>query len=271
MKSLRSLSVRNLSICGLPGGVFGSGLVVSHRNPLGDGKVRQAGAHRRIAGNDAVEHSGIALREDHAFAPAGGTADEVGVRRGLRVVVRDDLLGDSGDFSVGEEGKVEIGLLIAHEGEVKRTGFRLVSCIGAGYGESAGECRLVAGVVGPGGVSDDAVAASAALHHEVAVPGGFVGQCKRKAYAEFLAVYALAAIDDTIDSAVRGQRADTLSAGVRRRDGRSGGYKRGLGDLGALDLQSCQIGARICHLSAGSQRAAQKGCEKKQEFRIRHI
>ena len=154
----------------LAGGVFRSGLVVSHWDPLRDGKVRQAGAHGRVTGDDPVEHGGIALREDHAFASARGTADKVGIRRRFCVVVRDDLLGDSGDFSVREEGEIEIGLLVAHEGEIEGARFGLVPCIGAGYRESAGECRLVACVVRASGIRDDAIASSAALHHEVAVP-----------------------------------------------------------------------------------------------------
>jgi len=52
-----------------------------------------------------------------------------------------------------------------------------------------------------------------ALHHEVAVPGSRLGQGKSKADAEFLAVYALAAIDNSIDSAVRGKRAETGTPG----------------------------------------------------------
>jgi hypothetical protein len=46
--------------------------------------------------------------------------------------------------------------------------------------------------------------------------------------------------------------------------------QRGLGDLCAVDLKLFKIGAKNCHLSVGSQRAAQNGCQKKQEFRIRH-
>ena len=88
--------------------------------------------------------------------------------------MRDDLLGDPGDFSVREEGEIEIGLLVAHEGEVEGTRFCLVPCIGAGHGESAGECWLVACVVRAGGIRDDAIAAAAALHHEVTVPGRIV-------------------------------------------------------------------------------------------------
>src|SRR5664279_441790 len=156
----------------LAGGIFGGRLVISHGDPLGDGEVRQAGAHGWITGNDSIESGGIPLREDHAFAAASGTADKIGVCRWFSVVVRDDLPGDTGDFRVGEESEVEICLLVAHEGEVEGTDLRLVPGVGAGYGESASECRLVAGVVCTYRIGHDAIAASAALHHEVAVPGG---------------------------------------------------------------------------------------------------
>jgi hypothetical protein len=89
------------------------------------------------------------------------------------------------------------------------------------------------------------------LHHEVAVPGSRLGQGKSKADAEFLAVYALAAIDDSIDSAVRGKRAETLSAGVRRWDGGSGGNDRSLGDFDAADLEASEGSARIGRLRLG--------------------
>jgi hypothetical protein len=62
-----------------------------------------------------MEHRGVALGEDHAFAAACGAADEVGISHRFGIVVRNDLLGHSGYFSVGEEGKIEIGLLVAQE------------------------------------------------------------------------------------------------------------------------------------------------------------
>jgi hypothetical protein len=113
-----------------------------------------------------------------------------------------------------------------------------VSGIGAGHGESARERGLVAGVVRTRWIGNNAIAASATLHHEVADPGSRLGQGKSKANAEFLSVYTLAAIDNSIDSAVRGQRADTLGAGVRRWDRSSGGNERSLGDFDAVDLEA---------------------------------
>ena len=159
----------------LSSAVFRSSLVIGHGNPLCDGQVRQSGAHRRITGDDAIEDRRIALGEDHAFAPACGTADEVGVRSRFCVVTRDDLFGDSGYFSVGEKGEVEIGLLIAHEREVECAGLCFVSCIGACYGKPARKSGSIAGIVRAGGIGHDAVATSAALHHKVAVPRGLVG------------------------------------------------------------------------------------------------
>ena len=220
----------------LAGGVFGRGLVVSNGDPLSDGKVRQAGAHGRVTGDDPIEDRGITLREDHAFAAARGTADKVGVRRRFCVVVRDDLLGYSGDFSVREEGEIEIGLLVAHESEIEGARFCLVPCIGAGHRESAGERRLVACVVGSSGIRDNAIATSAALHHEVTIPRRMFGQCESKADAELLPVYALAAIDNAVDAAMRWKRANGRSAGIRRRDSGSDGNERGFGDFHGVDL-----------------------------------
>src|ERR1039457_7113991 len=192
------------------------------------------------------------LREDHAFAPASGAADEIGVQSRLRVVARDDLLGDSGHLGVCQECKVEIGLLVAHERKVEGASFCFVPCIGAGHDESAREYRLVAGVVRTRWIGNDAIAASAALHHEVAVPGSRLGQGKSEADAEFLTVYALAAIDNSIDSAMCRQRADTLSAGVRRWDGRSGRHECGLGDFDAVELEASESGTGVGRLRLGS-------------------
>src|SRR6185437_8367804 len=82
------------------------------RRDLGEGMIEpreaeigMARVHRVIARHDAVEIAGIALRRQHALAPAGGAAGEIGMRRGLAVVARDDGLGDARDLahrSVGE-------------------------------------------------------------------------------------------------------------------------------------------------------------------------
>ena len=202
-------------------------------------------AHRRITGNDSVEHCGKSLRKDHAFAPAGGAADEVGVRGRLCVVLRDDVLGNSGDLGVGEEGEVEVSLLVAHEGEVEGAGLGLVACIGAGDGKAARECRLVAGVVRSRWIGNDAVTASPALHHEVAVPGRFIGECKSKANAKLLAIDALAAMDHPIDAAVRGQRADGGSVRIRRRHCCAGGNELGPSNLDVIELEASEVGAGV--------------------------
>ena len=67
------------------------------------------------------------------------------------------------------------------------------------------------------------------------------GQSEGKADAELLAVDALAAIDNAVDTAMRGKRADRRSARIRRRDGRPGGNERGFRDLDTVELQGRQI------------------------------
>ena len=81
-----------------------------------------------------------------------------------------------------------------------------MSGIGAGNGEAANQGGLLAGVRGACRVSDKAVAASATLHHEVAIPGVLFGQSHREANAELFAADSFAAIDHAINAAVRGQR-----------------------------------------------------------------
>ena len=61
----------------LAGCVLRRDLVVSHRNPLADGEIGEAGAHGWIADDYAVEYCGEALREDHAFAAARRAAHKI--------------------------------------------------------------------------------------------------------------------------------------------------------------------------------------------------
>ncbi len=91
MNSLRSASVRNLSISGMPEESLAQ---PGCRPPKSIARWPglKTSAHGRVARNDSVEHRRITLREDHAFAPARGTADKIRVRRGFRVVVCNDLL-----------------------------------------------------------------------------------------------------------------------------------------------------------------------------------
>src|SRR6185437_912332 len=100
-------------------GVLGSRLVPGHGNPLADSEIRKTGAHRGVAGDNAIEDGWEALREDHPFASAGRAPDEVRVSSRPSVVARDDALGHARHFGVGLIGEVEIRLLIAHEREVK--------------------------------------------------------------------------------------------------------------------------------------------------------
>jgi hypothetical protein len=64
---------------------------------------------------------------------------------------------------------------------------------------------------------------------------------------------------------VRGQWANTWSAWVGQRDGKSGGNERSLGYFDAFDLNRCKSGAWLGRLSVSSERAAQYGRQQKQE------
>ena len=114
--------------------------------------------------------------------------------------------------------EIEIGLLVAHEGEIERAGLRLVSGIRAGDGESSRQRRLVAGVRSSRRIGDNAVPAASALHHEIAVPGILLRQRQCEPDAEFLAADALAAMDHAIHTAVRRQRSNGGSTGIRGRN-----------------------------------------------------
>ena len=75
-----------------------------------------AGAHRRRAGDDAVELFGIARRREHAFAAPGRAPREIGTLCGLAIVMRDDRLGGDRHLADGCMGEVERGFLVLQGG-----------------------------------------------------------------------------------------------------------------------------------------------------------
>jgi len=82
MKSERSLSVRNLSICGLPEVSLGAAWLYATgiHWPMArlERPVRMAGSPKRFR-RRPLDSAG----KESCFAPASGAADEIGVHRGL--------------------------------------------------------------------------------------------------------------------------------------------------------------------------------------------
>ncbi len=152
----------------LPRGVERRHAVQHRRDPL----VTDAGearAHRRRADHDPVEVGGIALRHQHALAPAGGAAHEVRVRGGPAVVLREDLLREHGHAPDGLVGEVEARLLLRHEGRVED--LPAVTGVGGDHGEAADERRIP--LPRPSERRrDGAVQAAPALEQEAPVPLG---------------------------------------------------------------------------------------------------
>ena len=102
----------------LPDASFVRRGVEHRRDPfVADARVRRA--HRRRAGDDAVEEGRMTLRHQHRFAATGRTAGEVRAIGRLGIVLRDDLFGQHRDPSDGLIREVEGRLLLLHEAGVE--------------------------------------------------------------------------------------------------------------------------------------------------------
>ena len=198
--------------------------------------------HRRRADDDAVEVGRIALRHQHALAPAGRAAHEVRVRGGLAVVLREDLLREHGHAADRLVGEVEARLLLRHEGRVED--LPAVAGVGGDDGEAAGE----RGIALPRPAErrrHGAVQAAAALEQEAAVPVG--GEREREADAVALAVRAGAPVEGRAQPAV-GRQLD----GERRHPGRL--LRRGRAGREPFRRHLRQRGARHLQLAEGRAR-----------------
>jgi hypothetical protein len=122
-------------------------------------------------------------------------------------VLRDELFSDCSNLSIGEISKIEVRLLIFPESEIESGMMALVTRIRTRNGEASDKARCVSGGIQAKGSENNAVAAASALHQEVAIPLVGHGQCEGD--AEFLAVNAAPAIQDSFDSAIRGKRGGT--------------------------------------------------------------
>ncbi len=212
----------------LPGGVEGRHLVDHRRHPLvpNAGEVR---AHGRRADHDAVEGGWIALRHQHALAPAGRAAHEVRVGGGTAVVPREDLLRQHRDAPDRLVGEVEARLLVGHEGGVEH--LAAMAGVGGDDREAAGERRVALSRSSERG-RDSAVQAAAALEQQASVPFG--GKCYREPDAVRPAVGTRAAVDRRAQLAVGGQR-----HGERGHPGRLRRRRRARGEPLGRHLREC--------------------------------
>ena len=203
--------------------IFWSNLVKSDGDPLSDRQVRKSGAHGRITRDDSVKNRGIALRENHAFAPPGGASGEIGKSRQFSVILRDELLGERGDLGVGEIGEVQIRLLVLHEIEVEWSTVALVTCIRTDHRKPAHKGGSVSCGIETKRSHHRSVSATSALHQEITIPFLRHGECKVD--SKFLAADARTAVDHTLDAAIcRNRRAVTRSPRIRLRS--SGSNRR---------------------------------------------
>ena len=216
-------------------------MVQHRRDPLvpDPGEV---GAHRRRTDDDPVEVGRIALRHQHALAPAGRAAHEVGVRGGPAIVLREDLLREHGHAPDRLVGEVEARLLLRHERRVED--LAAMSGVGGDDGEAAGE-RGVALPRPPERRRHAAVQASPALEQEAPVPLG--GERQREPDAIALAVRTHAPIERRAQPAVGGQ-----PDGERSHPGRL--LRRGRAGREPLRLDLRQRRARHLQLSEGRAR-----------------
>ncbi len=183
----------------------------------------------------------MALRHQHALAPAGRAAHEVRVRGGPAVVLREDLLREHGHAPDRLVGEVEARLLLRHEGRVED--LPAVAGVGGDDGEAAGE----RGVALPRPAErrrHRAVQAAPALEEEPPVPLG--GKREREADAVALAVRAGAPVERRAQPAVGRQR-----DGERRHPRRL--LRRGRAGREPLGRHLRQRGAR--HLQLPESRA----------------
>jgi hypothetical protein len=117
-----------------------------------------------------------------------------------------------------------------------------MTCIRAYNGESAYECRRVASSVQSKGRKYNAVATSATLHQQVAVPLVGHGQCEGD--SKFLSINSSASVHYTFDSAICWQRR-TASLVPGNGLGGSGSNGRRFGDFNILDFEVCQFRAGV--------------------------
>jgi hypothetical protein len=202
----------------------------------------EARAHRRRADDDPVEVRRVALRHQHALAPAGRAAHEVRVRGGPTVVLRQDLLREHGHAPDRLVGEVETRLLIRHEGGVE--GLPAVAGVGGDDGEAAGE----RGIALPRPAErrrHRAVEAAPALEEEPSVPLG--GEGEREADAVAPAVRAGAPVERGAQPAPGGQR-----GGERRHPRRL--LRRGRSGREPLGRHLRQRGAGYLQLPEGRAR-----------------
>jgi hypothetical protein len=154
-------------------------------------------------------------------------------------------------------------LLVSHEGKIKRTGLRFVSRIRADYGESARERRFVSCVLGSRGIRNHTIAAAAAHHHEVAIPGGCLRQSYGEADAELFTTSALAAVDYAVYAAV-GRQLSTNGYIKRPWNHNSPRNWLGFCNLNAIKFQADKPGAGNCRLTLGNRsRAKSRGRQEK--------
>ena len=240
MTVFRSASENARRASGVP--EASSAQAVQHRRDPLVPDAGEARAHRRRADDDPVEVGGMALRHQHALAPAGRAAHEVGARRGPAVVLRDDLLREHGYATDRLVGEVEARLLLRHEGRVED--LPAVAGVGGDDGEAAGE-RGVARPRPSERRRHGAVQSAPALEQEASVPLG--GERQREADAVAPAVRAGAPVERRAQPAVGGQR-----DGERRHPWRL--LRRGRAGREPLGRHLRQRGARHLQLAKGRAR-----------------
>src|ERR1700677_4379424 len=96
-----------------------------------------------IAGNDAVEIVGVALRHDHGFAAARGAAVEIRMLGRAPIIRRDHLLRATRDFSNRHVVETQAGLLVAEKAAVENAAF--VAAVRAYHRESSRQPRQFTG------------------------------------------------------------------------------------------------------------------------------
>src|SRR5690625_1246473 len=137
-------------------------------------------AHSRRAHHGAVEQHGIALRGQHALAPASRATGNIGMMRYAPVMSARDLLTQLGNLGHGLPGKIERGLLIGHKGRVE-TVLAFVPAIGGDHRKAPRQCRRVARRVAAKWRVPRAIQPAPAPNEEATVPGRWHGQWETRA------------------------------------------------------------------------------------------
>ena len=197
----------------------------------------------RIAGSPEMIPSKacrIALREHHAFAAASRASGEVRMGRRLCVVLGNELFGERRHLDISEVCKVQIGLLVFHEAEIKSSPMTLMASIRTDHREAAHECGRISRRNQAEWWQYNTISATSALHKKIAIP--VVRHRQREVDSKFFAAYTSAAINDSLNPAVgRKRRTVARAVGIRFRG--SSGNRCSFGDFHARTFELHQPSA----------------------------